>query len=290
MMGGLSFSNDVSLMASFLPTDPTGNLAASWHSYNFNACSNSGCWQSNVAPLAAKMPVITSEIGENDCNHSYIDSLMSFLDANKISYLAWAWNTDFGCLALVSDYNGTPSTFGMGFKNNIAKFGGPTPTPTPSPSASGSASPTPSPPPTPTPTPPPTPTPSPSPTGTGGGLTATPVVAQTSPWFNEEDVRVGNTATLTALTVTIVVQRTTGVSFNGMYNTVGGQIQQSNTSTSAAITYTFTLASGQTVTAGTGRLFAAQTGGTGTAHPTAGDMFTVTATSGGVTTTVSGHF
>src|SRR5262245_5971520 len=175
----------------------------------------------------------------------------------------------------------------MGFKNNIAKFGGPSPSPT----ASGTASPTPTPTstatptPTPTPTPTATPTPTPSPTATGGGLTATAVVAQTSPWFNEEDVRVNNTATLTALTLTIVVQRTTGVSFNGMYNTVGGQIQQSNVSTSATITYTFTLASGQTVTAGTGRLFAAQTGGSGTAHPTAGDTFTVTATSGGTTTT-----
>ena len=154
MLGGLSFSNDVSQMASFLPSDPTGNLAASWHSYNFNACSNSGCWQSNIAPLAAKMPVITSEIGENDCNHNYIDGLMAFMDANKISYLAWAWNTDFGCLALVSAYDGTPSTFGLGFKNNIAKFGGPSPSPTPTPSGSAS------------PTPPPTPTP--TATGTGG--------------------------------------------------------------------------------------------------------------------------
>ena len=116
------------------------------------------------------------------------------------------------------------------------------------------------------------------------------MIAQTSPWFNEEDLRLDNTATLTALTVTIVVQRTAGVSFNGMYNTVGGQIQQSNTSTAAAITYTFTLASGQTMTAGAGRIFAAQSGGTGTAHPTAGDTFTVTATGGGVTTTLTGHF
>src|SRR5262249_42619361 len=160
---------------------------------------------------------------------SYIDGLMAFMDANKISYLAWAWNTDFGCLALVSAYDGTPSTFGLGFKNNIAKFGGPPPSPTPTPSGTASPTPsptpTPAPPPTPPPPPPPTPppppaasaTPTPTPTGTGGAVTATPVIAQTSPWFNEEDLRLDNTATLTALTVTIVVQRTTGVSFNGMY-------------------------------------------------------------------------
>jgi endo-1,4-beta-xylanase len=147
-------------------------------------------------------------------------------------------------------------------------------------------------PPTPTPTGNPTPTPSsnPTPTPPPGSVTATPVVASSSPFFNEEDVRLSNTSPVTALTVTIVIQRTTGVSFSGQYNTVGGQIQQSNSSTTTAVTYRFTLASGQTLSAGSGRLFAAQTSGSGTAHPTSSDTFTVTATSGGATTTLSGHF
>ena len=67
------------------------------------------------------------------------------------------------------------------------------------------------------------------------------------------------------------------------YNTVGGQIAQTNSSTTAAITYTFTLAAGQTLPASTGRTFAMQTSGNGTAHPTAGDTYTVTYTSGGTT-------
>jgi hypothetical protein len=121
-------------------------------------------------------------------------------------------------------------------------------------------------------------------------VTATATVAQSSPFFNEEDLKLTNTSTLTALTVTITVQRTTGVSFSGEYNTVGGQILQSSSSTSSAITYTFTLASGQTVGAGGSSLFAAQSSGTGTAHPTSGDTFSVTATGGGATTTLSGHF
>jgi hypothetical protein len=120
-------------------------------------------------------------------------------------------------------------------------------------------------------------------------VTATGAVAQSSPYFNEEDLKLANTGPLTALTITIVVQRTTGVSFSGEYNTVGGQILQSNSSTASAITYTFTLASGQTVSAGS-FVFAAQSGGTGTAHPTTGDTFSVTATGGGATTTLSGHF
>ncbi|HET7504773.1 MAG TPA: endo-1,4-beta-xylanase, partial [Kofleriaceae bacterium] len=60
-------------------------------------------------------------------------------------------------------------------------------------------------------------------TGTGG-VTVTPVIAASGPWFNEEQVRITNTANLTALSVTIVLQRTGGISFSGQYNTVGGQI------------------------------------------------------------------
>ena len=123
-----------------------------------------------------------------------------------------------------------------------------------------------------------------------GGVTLTPVVAQNTAFFNEEDLKLSNTGNLTALTVTIVVQRTTGVSFNGQFNTVGSQITQSNSSTTSAITYTFTLVSGQTLTAGTNRTFAAQTSGNGTVHPVTGDTYTVTYTTGGKTFTQSGVF
>src|SRR5207244_3560892 len=54
-----------------------------------------------------------------------------------------------------------------------------------------------------------------------GNVTATAVVAQNSPWFHEQQVRITNTASITALTVIIVVQRTTGVSFSGMWNNIG---------------------------------------------------------------------
>ena len=126
--------------------------------------------------------------------------------------------------------------------------------------------------------------------GGTGGVTATPVVASNSAFFNELDLRLANANPLTALSVTITVQRTSGVSFSGQYNTVGGSIAQSSGSTSSAITYTFTLAAGQTLGAGGGWTFAAQASGSGTAHPTGGDTFTVTYTTGGASFTQSGHF
>jgi aminopeptidase S len=128
-------------------------------------------------------------------------------------------------------------------------------------------------------------------TGGGtGGVTVTPVINASGPWFSEEALSLSNTGAITSLSITIVIQRTTGVGFNGQYNTVGGQILQSNTITTATITYQFTLAAGQTLSPSTNRLFAAQMTGSGTIHPTSGDTYTVTYTTGGVTFTQTGNF
>jgi endo-1,4-beta-xylanase len=159
----------------------------------------------------------------------------------------------------------------------LQALGGTPPTPTPTPTGSPTATPT------------PTGTPTPTPRGTPGAVTATPVVAASGPWFDEEDLRLSTSGSVTALTVTIVVQRTGGVSFSGQYNTVGGQVLQSNSSTATAVTYTYALASGQTLAAGS-PLFAAQLRGSGTTHPTSADTFSVTLTSGGASSTLSGHF
>jgi cellulose 1,4-beta-cellobiosidase len=123
-----------------------------------------------------------------------------------------------------------------------------------------------------------------------GGVTVTPVINSNSPFFDDEGVKLSNTAPLTALAMTITVQNTGGITFNGQFNTVGSSITQSHSSTATSITYQFNLAAGQTLTAGSGFLFDAQMGGSGTAHPTTGDTFTLTYTTGGQTFTQSGHF
>jgi hypothetical protein len=129
---------------------------------------------------------------------------------------------------------------------------------------------------------------SPATTGTGG-VTVTTVINSNGAFFDDEGVKLANTAPITALTLTITVQNTGGLSFSGQYNTVGGSITQSHSSTASAITYQFSLAPGQTLGAGS-YLFDAQIGATGTAHLTTGDTFTVTYTTGGNSFTQTGHF
>jgi len=122
-----------------------------------------------------------------------------------------------------------------------------------------------------------------------GGVTLTPVINANGVWFDDQGVRLVNTGAITALSITINVQTTGGINFSGQYNTVGTAITQAHSSTATTITYQFSLTPGQTLFPGS-YLFDAQMGGTGNAHPTAGDTFTVTYTTGGQTFTQSGHF
>jgi endoglucanase len=122
MLGGLTWSNDLDGWLSHEPVDPDHNLTASWHSYNFNACSTQACWTSQIAPLIAKVPLIAGEIGENNCQDSYIASLTSWLNSEHASYLAWAWNSDFNCYSgpgLINNYNGTPTAYGAGYESDL---------------------------------------------------------------------------------------------------------------------------------------------------------------------------
>jgi endoglucanase len=127
MLGGLEWANDLTGWLANEPADPDHDLAASLHSYNFNACSTQSCWTAQIAPVLAQVPVIAGEIGENDCADSYISPLMSWLDSEHASYLAWAWNTDFNCSSgpgLITSYDGTPTAYGAGFESHISALAG----------------------------------------------------------------------------------------------------------------------------------------------------------------------
>ena len=122
MLGGLAWSNDLSKWLRYAPRDPRHQLVASFHVYNFNTCASAACWDATVAPVAARVPVVTGELGESDCAHGFIDSYMRWADAHRISYLGWTWDT-WDCAggpALISSYDGTPTPFGIGFRDHLA--------------------------------------------------------------------------------------------------------------------------------------------------------------------------
>jgi hypothetical protein len=119
LIPGLTWTNDLTQWLAYKPADPKSNIVASWHSYNFNACVTTACWDSQIGSVAAQVPVQAGEIGQNTCAHDYIDQLMAWADLNGVGYTAWTWSP-WGCTAgnvLIQDYTGTPTeTYGSGFK------------------------------------------------------------------------------------------------------------------------------------------------------------------------------
>jgi cell division septation protein DedD len=176
LANGVMYGGNLSQWLTYRPTDPKNNVAAGFHNYNFSGCGST-CWQSTYGPVMQQVPVIAGEIGENDCAHSYIDSLMAWMDSHGGSYLGWAWNTS-SCTSfpsLISNYNGTATGFGVGFEQHLASLAGANPTSTPVSTATSTTQPSPTP--TSTPKPAPTTTATPRPTSTS---TATPVPANTA--------------------------------------------------------------------------------------------------------------
>jgi hypothetical protein len=118
---GVQYANAMTGWLAYKPNDPLNNLAADWHVYNFNRCMTVSCYDAEIAPVAAAVPVIATEIGCDPYDGPFMTSLMNWLDAHGVSYVAWAWDTWGAANSLLSGYDGTPqSPYGVLVKNHLA--------------------------------------------------------------------------------------------------------------------------------------------------------------------------
>jgi endoglucanase len=115
VLGGLSYSNDLSEWVSYVPSDPAKNIAASWHVYNYNPCISPSCWNGAPAGVAALYPLLATEIGEGDCASTFVNGgdggigIMEWLDGMSSGYLAWAWDAyGEGCSPMTQQSGGNP--------------------------------------------------------------------------------------------------------------------------------------------------------------------------------------
>jgi hypothetical protein len=132
MVGGPQFAGDLDQWRAYEPVDPGHQLAASIHIYwrnpshpDFSPCYTSACWNDVLAPLSATVPIVVGEFGELDCGDSLYPPFLDFADAHGISYLAWAWFVG-NCASepsLIKSYSGTPTAFGIGYKEHLAALG-----------------------------------------------------------------------------------------------------------------------------------------------------------------------
>ena len=124
VVGGIEWSHNLDSWLQHKPSDPMNNLMAAFHVYQrpLSDCDTQSCWDSALGVVAQNVPVLTGEMGEQDCAHGFIDGYMNWADAKGISYLGWAWNPQ-NCNSfpsLISNVDGTPTAFGQGLKDHLA--------------------------------------------------------------------------------------------------------------------------------------------------------------------------
>jgi hypothetical protein len=87
------------------------NIVYDTHPYPYQ---NKGpaTWDTAFGNLSASVPVISAESGEYDCGSSYEQQLLTYFDAHRMSWVAWAWavqGTGCGYPLLIQDALGAPS-------------------------------------------------------------------------------------------------------------------------------------------------------------------------------------
>jgi hypothetical protein len=150
MVGGLDYANDLTQWATHAPDDPLNQEAASFHNYMGKACDNLTCWNSEIAPVAANVPVVTGEFDEdnfmepkcaNKTPSTFDADYMNWADQHGVGYLAWGWwvlsqgeKDAAGCSAfyLLNSYDGTPAPpNGTALHDHLLSLGGSGGTPPP---------------------------------------------------------------------------------------------------------------------------------------------------------------
>jgi prepilin-type N-terminal cleavage/methylation domain-containing protein len=194
------------------------------------------------------------------------------------SSTSYAITISSGVVMIAAPSTATPVPYGTA---NACSGAAPTPTTTTTTTATPASSTT-------TTTTPPTTTT----TSLSNGVTASTASANYNYYGGQELLNFTNSSSITAMSITIDVAQTTGVTYNSEFNSFpGGALTQGNTTSGGVIAYTYVLGSGQTIPAhySNGQV-GAQWGGSGSVRVMSGDTWTVTSTSGGVTSVLTGTF
>jgi hypothetical protein len=122
LVAGVGWGNDLTGWLQYRVTDPAGQLAASWHSYPHQPCSNSDCWERWIRPVSDQVPLVIGEVGDSVCGEAgHVPGLLTWADGAGLSYLGWTWNVWPHCdNVLITSYEGAPTAhFGTVFRDHL---------------------------------------------------------------------------------------------------------------------------------------------------------------------------
>lgn len=126
LVAGIHWAEAMTRWLDYRPSDPLGQVGASFHAYSFNEyCADPTCYDRDLAPIAARVPLFVGEIGptltvgadgvDSHCTRSavrgtgFARTAFDWFDAHHASYTAWSWNPWPDCWALVQGWDGRPT-------------------------------------------------------------------------------------------------------------------------------------------------------------------------------------
>jgi endoglucanase len=125
-VAGVQYGGTLSRWREYRPADPANKIIAAWHTYNWTWCVAEPCYESNVGAVAAEVPVLATEIGNDQCDAVWMNELLTWLDSSEIGYLAWSWHTflatECSAIRLILDYGGTPSQYGGAYRSHLMEL------------------------------------------------------------------------------------------------------------------------------------------------------------------------
>jgi len=111
IVNGLDWANDLSGWLTHSPHDPARQLIAGWHVYPGQGCSSTACWDSVIAPIAQRFPVVVGETGDSSGGTQiFLPRFLPWADRHGLNYVAWTWNPwQDDSNVLIKDWGGTPT-------------------------------------------------------------------------------------------------------------------------------------------------------------------------------------
>jgi endoglucanase len=109
LVGGLNWGYDLSNLPQYALSG--SNIVYDTHPYPYQGKRTSDDWETGFGRISATYAVISAESGEYDCQASFVQRLIPYLDARHISWIGWAWYAQGSACSfpqLISDYTGTP--------------------------------------------------------------------------------------------------------------------------------------------------------------------------------------
>jgi hypothetical protein len=138
LAGGIHWAESMTRWLKYRPDDPRGQLAASVHLYSFNEyCPDPACYDRDLAPIAARVPLVAGEVGptltidsthvDENCPSSVVRKggwsgrTLDWLDGHGVSWTAWSWNPWGDCWSLVKNWGGEPTpVWGESLRRRLA--------------------------------------------------------------------------------------------------------------------------------------------------------------------------